>query len=94
MGLDAKLNTTEKRSKWEILEEAEAADVISAKERCIRQFALIAVKNAKFHSNQPKANQSIVEIVIKSEDRNTKRVHSYFILKLFFFLFSLFFSKF
>ena len=36
------------------------------RKRCIRQFVLIAEKNAKFLSNQQKEDQSTVEIVIES----------------------------
>lgn len=37
-------------------------------ERCIRQFALIVVKNAKFHLNPIQVDQSTVENAIVNED--------------------------
>jgi hypothetical protein len=46
----------------------ETGQGILAQERCIRQLALTAEKNAKFHSNQQKESPSIAEIVT----RNTK----------------------
>ena len=38
---------------------------ILVQERCIKQHALIAVKNAKFHSNLQKASQFIAEIALQ-----------------------------
>jgi len=46
-------------------EEASAAEASAAgQERCIRQFALIADRNAKFLSSQQKASQSIAKSAI------------------------------
>lgn len=43
-----------------------AAVLIAAQEKCIKQFAQIAEKNAKFLSSQQKASQFIAEIVIRT----------------------------
>jgi len=55
--------------------EVEAMDFqeeILVQERCIKQHALIAVKNAKFHSNLQKVSQFIVKTVMlrRSQDTN------------------------
>jgi hypothetical protein len=39
-----------------------------AQEKCIKQFALNASKNVKFHSSQQKASQFIAENAFKSTD--------------------------
>ena len=51
----------------------EVLEAILGQEKCIKQFALIAVRNAKFHSNPPKANLFTVKNVIeRKEDSNLK----------------------
>jgi hypothetical protein len=62
------MNKFRRKRKWEI-SEAEAADSgeILVHAKCIRQFALSAERNAKFHSSQQKASQFIAENVMPKE---------------------------
>ena len=43
------------------------------KEKCIRQPALIAAMNVKFHSNQKKVDQSIAKNVFRSTETTSIR---------------------
>ena len=52
---------------WKDLEAA-GSEGISGQERCIKQLALSAVRNVKFHSSQQKASQFIAEIAIAKEE--------------------------
>ncbi len=45
-----------------------AEDAISAQEKCIKQLALNATKNVKYHSSQQKASQFTAEIVSQRKE--------------------------
>ena len=49
---------------WDL--EMVATDVASGHAQCTRQFALIAARNAKFHSSRQKAGRSIVPTAFQS----------------------------
>lgn len=63
-------NTTKVNKKWYMEKEAVdlTADLTADQERCTKQPAQIADKNAKSHSNQQKENQSTAE----TATQNTK----------------------
>lgn len=46
-------------------------------EKCIRLFVLIAGMNAKFHSNQQKADQFFVKIALETRDDSDSRSSNY-----------------
>jgi len=48
-------------------------------EKCTKQLALNAVKNAKFHSSPQKASLFIVAIVIESSERIINYKNIYFL---------------
>ena len=55
---------------------AAAIEEITGQEKCIKQFALNVIKNAKFHSSQLKANLFIAGIAIRrKKDINKFRGH-------------------
>lgn len=51
-------------------------EISAVQEKCIKQLVQIVAQNAKFHSNQKKANQFIAETAIK----NTGNIN-YFLYK-------------
>ena len=57
------------KAKWEILTEAQE-ETLAALEKCIKQPVQNAVKNAKFHSNQQKADQFIAGNVIRKKENS------------------------
>jgi hypothetical protein len=60
-----------RKRKWETLEAAGAADsegIILVHARCIKQLALSAERNAKFHSSQQTASQFIAKNVMPKEE--------------------------
>ncbi len=60
---------------------------LAAREKCTKQRAANVAMNAKYHSSQPKANQSIAENAIENEDQNDSDSELYHIgCFLFFYL--------